>query len=198
MASRDAADRLVARAVEYVIGEVIVPAVPMWESLVPADRARVLQWTRDAHAAQTPPPTVPRVAPAFSRDPTERSEPAAPERLVSDMQAERRRAMRVRVWRDAGTFVAVAAVGARIALSVRPPLTPGTVGAALAWAVVLTLGVRYLVGRAKGRGVVGTPEGNAAYFASPERYAVGGFYSACLGAIVGIAAMVTALVTGAF
>lgn len=104
--------------------------------------------------------------------------------------------MRVRVWRDVGAFVAVAATGAWIALSVRPPLTPGTAGVALAWAVVLALGVRHLAGRAKGRGVTGTPEGNATYFASPERYAAGGLYSACLGAVLGIAAMVMALIAG--
>lgn len=102
--------------------------------------------------------------------------------------------MRVRVWRDAGAFVAVAAFGAGIALYVRPPLTLGTAGIALMWAVVLVLGVRYLTGRAKGRGVMGTPEGNVTYFASPESYAVGGLYSASLGAGLGVATMVAALV----
>ena len=102
--------------------------------------------------------------------------------------------MRLRVWRDAGAFVAVAAFGAGVAIYIRPPLTLGTTGAALVWAVALILGVRYLAGRAKGRGVTGTPEGNATYFASPESHAVGGLYSASLGAGLGVATMVAALV----
>lgn len=109
------------------------------------------------------------------------------------MQAEIRRSMRVRVWRDAGSFIAVASFGAGVALYVRPPLTFNTACTAVTWCVALVLGVRYLTGRAEGRGITGTAEGNATYFASPEDYAVGGLFSASLGAGLGIAAMLAAL-----
>lgn len=180
------------------MGGVIAPAAPLWGLLMPEDRARVLEWARGARAPVWPPAPMPPIEPSPEREATASHGPAAPERFVSDMQAERRRAMRVRVWRDAGVFVAVAAFGAGVAIYIRPPVTPGTTGAALVWLVVLGVGVRYLAGRAKGRGVLGTPEGNAAYFAAPERYAVGGLYSASLGAGLGAASMAAALVAKGF
>lgn len=103
--------------------------------------------------------------------------------------------MRLRVWRDAGAFVAAAAAGAGVALYVRPPLTSGTAGAALAWLVALATGIRYVAGRAWGRGILGSPEGNAAYFAAREHYALGGVHSLSIGACLGMAAMVAALLT---
>ncbi len=111
------------------------------------------------------------------------------------MQAEMLRGMRLRACRDAGAFITVAALGAGFAIYAQPPMTSGIIGAALAWLAALAVVVRYLAGRARGRGIVGTPENNVAYFAAPEDYAVGGLYSATLGTCFGILAMLAALLT---
>lgn len=108
------------------------------------------------------------------------------------------RGMRLRVCRDAGAFITVATLGAGFAIYAQPPMTSGIVGAALVWLVALAVGVRYLAGRARGRGIVGTPENNVAYFAAPEDYAVGGLYSASLGAGFGILAMLASLMSKRF
>ncbi len=106
--------------------------------------------------------------------------------------------MRVRVWRDAGAFVAPAALGTGVAFYTAPPLTSGGAVTTLAWFILLAVGVRHLAGRAKGRGVVGTPERNAEYYADPEHFALGGTHSFSIGAGLGMAAMLAALAAKAF
>lgn len=173
---------------DQVTSTIIAPNTPTWRGLLDVDRRLVLDWTQRPRTALQP-----AASPVASNLPRQHAQPL-PQRLVSDIQAEIRWAMRVRTWRDAGSFVAVAVLGAGVALHVRPPLASSTAGTAAAWSIALILGVRYLTGRARGQGITGTAEGNAAYFACPEHYAVGGLYSACLGASLGIVAMIAALV----
>ena len=177
--------------------QVIVPASPIWELLWPVDRERVVQWTRDARLPKPTPVAPSPAGPLPARNPIAGG-PAIPQRLGSDMQAEMFRSMRFRACRDAGAFIAAATLGAGFAIYAQPPMTSGIVGAALAWLVALAVVARYLTGRARGRGIVGTPENNVAYFAAPEAYAVGGLYSATLGSCFGILAMLAALLTKGF
>ena len=160
---------------------VIGPPSRLWGLLLPADRARVLDWTRRPRTYEP------------SRGPEQPPAPR-PARLVSDMQREMRRAMRIRVWRDAGLLVGMGLAGAGVAAYVGPPVSLAFVGSALAWLLVLAAAARHVIGRARGRGVVGTAEGNAAYFADPERYAVGGLFGFSIGAGLGVVAMLAALV----
>lgn len=102
--------------------------------------------------------------------------------------------MRFRAWRDAGSLVAVALAGAGVAAYVRPPMTGSVTGSAVAWLLALVLVARHVAGRARGRGLVGTAEGNVSYYADPEGYAVGGVLSAGIGAGLGVVAMVVAMV----
>ena len=141
----------------------------------------MLEWTRRPRVHVLPrepePPLVPR-----------------PARLVSDMRAEQERGMRLRAWRDVGALVGPALTGGVIAAYVEPPVTGIVAGCAAAWLLALALAVRHVAGRAQGRGVIGTAEGNAAYFQDPESYAVGGAFGFTVGAGLGLAAMVLALV----
>ena len=118
--------------------------------------------------------------------------------MFFETRAEMLRGMRFRTCRDAGAFIAVATLGAGFAIYARPPITAGIVWAALAWLVAMAVVVRYLTGRAKGRGIVGTAENNAAYFGAPEDYAAGGLCSATLGGFFGVLAMLAALLTKSF
>ena len=176
---------------------VIVPASPIWELLWPADRARVVQWARGARPPAPAPVAVPLAGPPPAQDPVVGG-PAIPQRVFSEMRAEMLRGMRFRTCRDAGAFITVATLGASFAIYARPPITSGIIWAALAWLVAVAVVVRYLTGRAKGRGIVGTPENNAAYFGAPENYAVGGLHSATLGGFFGVLAMLAALLTKGF
>ena len=176
---------------------VIVPASPIWELLWPADRERVVQWARDARPPVPVPVAASLAGPLPARVPVAGG-PAIPQRVFSETRAEMLRGMRFRTCRDAGAFVAVATLGAGFAIYARPPVTSGIVWAALAWLVAVAVVVRHLTGRAKGRGIVGTAENNAAYFAAPENYAVGGLYSATLGGFFGVLAMLAALLTKGF
>lgn len=176
---------------------VIVPASPIWELLWPADRERVVQWAREAR----PPAPAPVAASPAGLPPAQApiaGGPAIPQRVFSERRAEMLRGMRFRTCRDAGAFIAIAMLGASFAIYARPPVTSGIVWATLTWLVVVAVVVRYLTGRARGRGVVGTPENNAAYFGAPEDYAVGGLYSATLGGFFGVLAMLAALLTKGF
>ena len=181
MASRAAADWLLAGDADQVAAAVIAPASRLWDALLPADRVRVLEWTRRPRAQE--PRREPRLPTAVRS-----------QRLVSDMMREDQRGMRLRTWRDVGSLVTVALAGAGVAVYVRPPVTGIVVGGAVAWLFALVLVARHVAGRAQGRGVVGTAEGNAAYFADPERHAVGGLLGFSIGAGLGMAAMLLALV----
>ncbi len=176
---------------------VIVPVSPIWELLWPADRERVVQWARDARPPAPAPAAAPFAGPLPAWNPAA-GRPTIPQRLFSDTRAEMLRGMRFRACRDAGAFIAVATLGAGFAIYAQPPMTSGIIGAALAWLVALAVVVRYLTGRARGQGIVGTPENNVVYFAAPEDYAVGGLYSASLGSCFGILAMLAALLTKGF
>ena len=166
MASRIVADRL-------LTGEMPYPPSPhLWDALLPADRERLLR--RPSHRELPP--------------------SSGPERFVADIMAERRQAMRLRVLRDAGSLVAMALTGAAVAVYVAPTVSWDLAGATAAWFLALTLLVRHAARRARGRGVGGTPEENALYHADPERFALGGVYSFSLGAGLGMAAMLAALV----
>ena len=165
-ASRAVADRLLADGMSHP------PGVRLWDALLPPDRERLRRW------------------------PSHRELPPLPGlgRFVADIMAERRRAMRLRVLRDAGSLVTVALIGAIIAIYAAPPMSWNLAGAIAAWLLALVLLARYASRRARGQGVVGTPEGNALYHANPERFALGGVYSFSFGAGLGMAAMLAALV----
>jgi len=160
-----------------VVARVIAPAAPLWDALLPADRERVANW-----AQQPKPPKPQPIAGSIGGV-----------RLVGDMQAERRRAMLVRTWRDAGLLVSVALAGAAVALYVRPPMTRLVAGGGMAWLTMVGAWAWYAARCAKGRGIMGTPERNAEYHADPERFALGSVHSFGLGAGLGIAVMLAAL-----
>jgi len=98
------------------------------------------------------------------------------------------------MWRDTGLLVGIALAGAAVAVFVQPPLTRSLTLGIAAWLVVAATLVRHAAQRAKGRGIMGTPEGNAEYHADPERFALGVVHSVGLGAGLGIAAMLASLV----
>jgi len=110
------------------------------------------------------------------------------------MQAERRRSALVRTWRDTGLLVGIALAGAAVAVSVQPPLTHSLAWSIAAWLIAVMVLARHVARRATGRGIMGTPEGNAEYHADPEHFALGVLHSVSLGAGLGIAAMLAALV----
>ena len=60
--------------------------------------------------------------------------------------------------------------------------------------VVVMVLARHAARRARGQGITGPPEGNVEYHANPERFALGGVLSVSLGAGLGVAAMLAALV----
>ena len=172
----------------------IAPAAALWDALLPADRERVARWARHSQTdvCPPPPPSAPGV-PAAGQAPAPVGNPTAGVRLVSALQAERRRGALVRTWRDTGLLVGVALAGAAIAVYVQPPLTRSLTGGITAWLIVMMVLARYAARRARGRGITGTPDGNAEYHADPERFALGGVHSVSLGAGLGIAAMLVAL-----
>ena len=158
--------------------------------MLPADRARVLEWTRQPRAERpdhTPDRPEPRCEPGLPTVPR-------PARLVSDLMREAQSGMRFRAWRDAGSLVAVALAGAGVAADLRTPNTGSVARRAVTWLLALAFVARHVAGRARGRGLVGTAEGNVSYYADPEGYAVGGVLSAGIGAGLGVVAMVIALV----
>ena len=165
-ASRAVADRLLAGGMSQP------PDIRLWDALLPCDRERLL----------------------IQQPRTETSLPFGPECLVADIMAERRLTMRLRTLRDAGPIVAMAFMGAAIAVYVAPPASWNLAGAAAIWLLALTLLARYAGRRARGQGVVGMPEGNALYHADPERFALGAVYGCTFGAGLGVAAMLVALV----
>ena len=169
-ASRAVADRLLADGMPHP------PGVRLWDALLPPDRERLLR--RTSHREVPPSPGLGR--------------------FVADIMAERRRAMRLRVLRDAGSLVAMALIGAAVAIHLGPPVSWDLAGATAAWLLTFALLARHAARRARGQGVVGTPEGNALYHADPERFALGGTYSFSFGAGLGVAAMLAALVARAF
>lgn len=176
----------------------IAPAAPLWDALLPADRERVVRWARQARTGtQSPAPAAAPRAPMASQGPAPLDNPNASTRLVSAMQAERQRSALVRSWRDTGLLVGIALAGAAVAVYVQPPLTRSLAWSITAWLVVVMVLARHAARRARGRGIIGTPEGNAEYQANPERFALGGVHSVSLGAGLGIAAMLAALVAKA-
>ena len=158
------------------------PRTSLWGALLPADRERVARWVQ---------------APAAPERQLEMGD-AGGARLVADVLAERRPAMRLRVLRDAGSLVAPALTGAAVAVHAAPPISWNLAGVAVAWLLALTLLARHAARRARGQGVLGTPDGNALYHANPERFALGGVYSVSLGAGLGMAAMLAKLIANAF
>jgi hypothetical protein len=110
------------------------------------------------------------------------------------MQAERRRNMLVRTWRDTGLLVGIALAGAAVAVYVQPPLTRFLAWGITAWLVGVVVLARHAARRARGRGITGPPEGNMEYHANPERFTLGGVHSFYVGAGLGIVAMLAALV----
>ncbi len=185
-ASRAVADRLLAEHPSEVVVHVIAPAAALWDAPLPADRERVIRWARHSHIDVCSPPPFPASGvPAAGQAPAPLGSPTASVRLVSALQAERRRSALVRTCRDAGLLVGVALAGAAVAVYVQPPLTRSLAGSIMAWLVGVMVLARHAARRARGRGVTGTPDGNAAYHADPERFALGGVHSISLGAGLG-------------
>jgi len=183
-----------------VVRRVIAPTSLVWELLLTIDRERVVQWARQANTGLFPP-----ALPAFPRPIAVGPEPvlasgqsvpvlaSATARLVSDIQAERRWRMRARTWRDMGLLMTLALAGAAVAIYVQPPFTRLLAWIGTAWLITVLGLVQYAARRAKGKGIVGTPEGNAKYYADPERFALGGVQSFGWGVGLGIVAMLAAL-----
>lgn len=160
-----------------VVARVIAPAAALWDALLPADRERVANWAQQPKSPKPQPMAV----------------GVGGVRLVRDIQAERRRAMLVRTWRDAGLLAGVALAGAAVALYVRPPVTRLVAGGGMAWLTMVGAWAWYAARCAKGRGIMGTPERNAEYHADPERFALGGMHSLGIGAGLGTVVMLAAL-----
>lgn len=182
----------------------IAPAAALWDALLPADRERVVQWTRRPYIGIKPPAPVavpdlplPAKAPALAGSQLAPGGKGEGVRLVSDLQAERKRGMLVRVWRDTGLLVGVALAGAVVAIYVQPPLTRPLAWGGTAWLIMVAGLAWYVTRRARGCGTIGTAEGNAQYQADPKQFAVGGANSFCLGAGLGMAAMTAALIAKA-
>ncbi len=177
----------------------IAPAAALWDALQPVDRERVVRWVRQPHTGACPPPPAP--APGLSaegQDPALLDGPATSARLVSAIQAEQRRGVLIRAWRDTGLLVSIALAGAAVVIYVQPPLTRSLAWGIAAWLVVVIVLAWHTAARARGRGVIGTPDGNVAYQADPEHFALGVMRSISLGAGLGIAAMLAALAATAF
>jgi len=101
--------------------------------------------------------------------------------------------MLARTWRDMGLLLTFALAGAAVAIYVQPPFTHFLAWSGTVWLIAVLGSVQYAARRAKGKGIVGTPEGNAEYYADPERFALGSVQSFSLGASLGIVAMLAAL-----
>ena len=87
----------------------------------------------------------------------------------------------------------MASVGAAVAVYVQPPARPWLIWLLLAWLVALLALTRFVVRRATGRGVTGTPMANQRYFAKPERFALGAAYSFAVGAGLATCAVLATL-----
>ena len=194
-ASRAVADRLLAGDPSEIVARVIAPAATLWDALLPADRERVVRWARPARTGtQSPAPAAAPRAPKAGQSPAPLDNTNPSTRLVSAMQAERRRSALVRSWRDTGLLVGIALAGAAVAVYVQPPLTRSLTWGIAAWLAGVVVLARHAVRRARGRGIMGTPERNMEYHADPERFALGGVLRVGLGAGLGVAAMLAALV----
>lgn len=106
--------------------------------------------------------------------------------------------MVARTWRDTGLLVGIALAGAAVAVYVQPPLTRSLTWSIATWVIAAIVLARHAARRARGRSIMGTPEANAEYYADPERFALGSVHSVSLGAGLGIAAMLAALLAKAF
>ena len=109
------------------------------------------------------------------------------------MLREQRRAARLRSLRDGGLLVGIALVGAAVAIHVQPPVRAWLVWLSLAWLAALLVLARFVVRRATGRGITGTPESNVRYFGDPEAFALGWAYSVAAGCGLATAIVLAAL-----
>lgn len=176
----------------------IAPAAALWDAVLPADRERVARWAQQPRTGtQAPAPAAAPRAPIADQGPAPLDNPNATARLVSAIQAERRRGVLIRTWRDTGLLVGIALAGAAVAIYVQPPLTRSLSWSIATWVIAVIVLARHAVRRARGRGITGTPEENMEYHANPERFALGGVLSVNLGAGLGVAAMLAALVAKA-
>lgn len=165
---------MLAGQAEDVVAGFLGPSPPLWLALLPTDRERVARWVR-----QPRPPL---------------ARPSGAAQLVSEGIRERQRDQRLRITRDVGLLVGTALVGAGMAVYVGPPVRAWLVWLSLAWLVTLLALVRFVVHKATGHGIVGTPEGNERYFDDPEAVALGWPYSLTIGLGLAIWVMLAALV----